>query len=190
MESENIDIALVQEPHSFKGTLPGFPSSYRIFYCQNFETAKAAIIVRNINISTFLDLNYLDYNLVTVRMTIDKLSYFFVSYYFEPFKNIDSDLQKINQVFSNTPTNRLVWAMDANSESETWYSLSSDSRGTKLTEFISSHNLFVINRLSAAAFSAHKKRSAIALRRTQTVNNKKVMRADEFSEFSTSGVRR
>ncbi|GBO38475.1 hypothetical protein AVEN_114035-1, partial [Araneus ventricosus] len=52
---------------------------------------------------------------------------------------------KINQVFSNTPTNRLVWATDANSKSETWYSPSSDSRGTKLTEFISCHNLFVIN---------------------------------------------
>ncbi|KAF8773449.1 Retrovirus-related Pol polyprotein type-1 like protein [Argiope bruennichi] len=35
--------------------------------------------------------------------------------------------------------------MDANSKSETWFSPVSDSRGTKLTEFISTHNLFVIN---------------------------------------------
>ncbi|GFX88612.1 retrovirus-related Pol polyprotein from type-1 retrotransposable element R1 [Trichonephila clavipes] len=43
------------------------------------------------------------------------------------------------------PINRLVWSMDANSKSETWFSPFSDSRGTKLIEFISAHNLFVIN---------------------------------------------
>ncbi|GBM10762.1 hypothetical protein AVEN_144-1 [Araneus ventricosus] len=35
--------------------------------------------------------------------------------------------------------------MDANSKSETWYSPFSDSRGNELTEFISSHNFFVMN---------------------------------------------
>ncbi|KAF8764959.1 RNA-directed DNA polymerase mobile like protein [Argiope bruennichi] len=145
MESRNIDIALVQEPHSYKGTLPGFPSSYRVFYSQNSDLIKAAIIVRNRNISAFLDVNYLDYNMVTVHFNINKISYLFVSYYFEPSKNIDSDLQKINQLFSNVPINKLVWSMDANSKSETWFSPLSDSRGIKLTEFISAHNLFVIN---------------------------------------------
>ncbi|GFW25448.1 hypothetical protein TNCV_3721761 [Trichonephila clavipes] len=43
------------------------------------------------------------------------------------------------------PINRLVWSMDANNKSETWFSPFSDSRGTKLIEFISAHNLFVIN---------------------------------------------
>ncbi|GFU28278.1 hypothetical protein TNCV_1022601 [Trichonephila clavipes] len=42
------------------------------------------------------------------------------------------------------PINRLVWSMDANSKSETWFSPFSDSRGTKLIEFISAV-LFVIN---------------------------------------------
>ncbi|KAF8784116.1 hypothetical protein HNY73_011655 [Argiope bruennichi] len=35
--------------------------------------------------------------------------------------------------------------MDANGKSETWFSPLSDSRGIKLTEFISTRNLFVIN---------------------------------------------
>ncbi|GFX03178.1 putative 115 kDa protein in type-1 retrotransposable element R1DM [Trichonephila clavipes] len=42
------------------------------------------------------------------------------------------------------PINRLVWSMDANGKSETWFSPLSDSGGTKLAEFISAHNLFVI----------------------------------------------
>ncbi|GFV78751.1 hypothetical protein TNCV_2920111 [Trichonephila clavipes] len=145
MEARNIDVAMVQEPHSYKGSLPGFPSSYRVFFSHSFDMIKAAIIARNRNISTFLDQNYLDYNLVTVRLNINRVSYLFVSYYFEPSKNIDFDLQKINQIFSSMPINRLVWSMDANSKSETWFSPFSDSRGTKLIEFISAHNLFVIN---------------------------------------------
>ncbi|GFW14840.1 hypothetical protein TNCV_1563031 [Trichonephila clavipes] len=43
------------------------------------------------------------------------------------------------------PINRLVWAMDANSKSETWFSPFSDYIGTKLAEFISAHKIFVIN---------------------------------------------
>ncbi|GBN04819.1 hypothetical protein AVEN_14040-1 [Araneus ventricosus] len=74
--------------------------------------------------------------MVTVRMTINKLSHLFVSYYFEHFQNIDSDLQKIDQVSSSNPTNRLVLAMDANSKSETWCSPFSDFRGTKLNGFV------------------------------------------------------
>ncbi|GFY77393.1 hypothetical protein TNIN_194751 [Trichonephila inaurata madagascariensis] len=35
--------------------------------------------------------------------------------------------------------------LDTNSKSETWFSPLSDSRGTKLAEFISAHNLFVVN---------------------------------------------
>ncbi|GFY35802.1 hypothetical protein TNCV_4841791 [Trichonephila clavipes] len=136
MEARNIDVAMVQEPHSYKGYLPGFPSSYRVFYSHSFDMIEAAIIVRNRNISTFLDQNYLDYNLVTMRLNINRVSYLFVSYYFEPSKNIDFDLQKTNQIFSSMPINRLVWSMDANSKSETWFSPFSDSRGTKLIEFI------------------------------------------------------
>ncbi|PRD26727.1 UNVERIFIED_CONTAM: hypothetical protein NCL1_37351 [Trichonephila clavipes] len=43
------------------------------------------------------------------------------------------------------PINRLVWSMDANCKSETWFSPLFNSRGTKFAEFISAHNLFVIN---------------------------------------------
>ncbi|GFY51551.1 hypothetical protein TNIN_194021 [Trichonephila inaurata madagascariensis] len=57
MEARNIDVALVQEPHSYKGTLPGFPASYRIFFSHSLDIIKAAITVRNRNILTFLDLN-------------------------------------------------------------------------------------------------------------------------------------
>ncbi|GBM42749.1 hypothetical protein AVEN_81575-1 [Araneus ventricosus] len=60
--------------------------------------------------------------------------------------------------------------MDANSESETWYEIyPSDSEGTKLTEFISSHFNLLLTVWRLRTFSAHKSRSAIALA-TQTVN--------------------
>ncbi|GFY61996.1 hypothetical protein TNIN_202121 [Trichonephila inaurata madagascariensis] len=47
MEADNIDCALVQEPHSYRSSLPGYPSTYRLFYDPNSDIIKAAIILRS-----------------------------------------------------------------------------------------------------------------------------------------------
>ncbi|GFW39799.1 retrovirus-related Pol polyprotein from type-1 retrotransposable element R1 [Trichonephila clavipes] len=73
---------------------------------------------------------------------------------FRAFKNIDSDLHKISQVFSSKNLNRLVWSMDSNSKSELWFSPYSDARGNKLSEFISANNLFIINEDCGPTFRA------------------------------------
>ncbi|GFS52361.1 retrovirus-related Pol polyprotein from type-1 retrotransposable element R1 [Trichonephila clavipes] len=63
MEADNIGCALVQEPHSYRSTLPGYPSTYRLFYDPNSDIIKAAIIVRSRHLSTFIDYNNSDYNM-------------------------------------------------------------------------------------------------------------------------------
>ncbi|XP_035214478.1 uncharacterized protein LOC118188207 [Stegodyphus dumicola] len=50
--------------------------------------------------------------------------------------------------------NRLVWCMDSNGKSGLWFSPYSDSRGGKLSEFISANNLFVINEYYGPTFQA------------------------------------
>ncbi|GFX04637.1 hypothetical protein TNCV_2773681 [Trichonephila clavipes] len=149
MEADNIDCALVQEPHSYRSTLPGYPSTYRLFYDPNSDIIKAAIIVRSRNLSTFID-----YNMVTLEVIAGSTAFTLFSYYFEPSKNIDSDLHKISQVFSSKNLNRLVWSMDSNSKSELWFSPYSDARGNKLSEFISVKNLFIINEDCGPTFRA------------------------------------
>ncbi|GFY13766.1 hypothetical protein TNCV_4961351 [Trichonephila clavipes] len=68
MEADNIDCALVQEPHSYRSTLPGYPSTYRLFYDPNSDIIKAAIIVRSRHLSTFIDYKNSDYNMVTLEV--------------------------------------------------------------------------------------------------------------------------
>ncbi|GFW94764.1 hypothetical protein TNCV_4248041 [Trichonephila clavipes] len=154
MEADNIDCALVQEPHSYRSTLPGYPSTYRLFYDPNSDIIKAAIIVRSRHLSTFIDYKNSDYNMVTLEVIAGSTAFTLFSYYFEPSKNIDSDLHKIIQVFSSKNLNRLVWSMDSNSKSELWFSPYSDARGNKLSEFISANNLFIINEDCGPTFRA------------------------------------
>ncbi|GFX80692.1 hypothetical protein TNCV_499591 [Trichonephila clavipes] len=101
MEADNIDCALVQEPHSYRSTLPGYPSTYRLFYDPNSDIIKAAIIVRSRHLSTFIDYKNSDYNMVTLEVIAGSTAFTLFSYYFEPSKNIDSDLHKISQVLSS-----------------------------------------------------------------------------------------
>ncbi|GFY73075.1 hypothetical protein TNIN_323151 [Trichonephila inaurata madagascariensis] len=154
MEADNIDCALVQEPHSYRSSLPGYPSTYRLFYDPNSDIIKAAIIVRSRHLSIFIDYKNTDYNMVTLEVITGSTSFTLFSYYFEPSKSIESDLHKISQVFSSKNLNRLVWSMDSNSKSELWFSPYSDARRDKLSDFISANNLFIINEDCGPTFRA------------------------------------
>ncbi|XP_035231181.1 uncharacterized protein LOC118203047 [Stegodyphus dumicola] len=92
--------------------------------------------------------------MVTLDITVGSTVLTLFSYYFEPSRNIDLDLHKISQVFLSKNLNRLVWCMDSNGKSELWFSPYSDSRGDKLSEFISANNLFVINEDYGPTFQA------------------------------------
>ncbi|XP_035230383.1 uncharacterized protein LOC118202327 [Stegodyphus dumicola] len=154
MEADDIDCALVQEPHYYKNFLPGYPGTYRLYCDPNSDNVKAAIIIRSRDLSTFLDYKNTDYNMVTLDITVGSTVLTLFSYYFEPSRNIDLDLHKISQVFMSKNLNRLVWCMDSNGKSELWFSPYSDSRGDKLSEFISANNLFVINEDYGPTFQA------------------------------------
>lgn len=154
LESNDIDIALVQEPHVFRGGLPGFPGSYRIFFDTRSQVVKAAIIVRTSAITVFSDIQNCDYNAVTVDVSLGGFSCTLLSYYFEPSVNIDSDLRKIDSILSNKASGRILWSMDANSKSEVWFSPSTDSRGVKLSDFFSAWQLFVLNEDCGPTFQA------------------------------------
>ncbi|GFY26218.1 hypothetical protein TNCV_355341 [Trichonephila clavipes] len=92
--------------------------------------------------------------MVTLEVIAGSTAFTLFSYCFKPSKNIDSDLHKISQVFSSKNLNRLVWSMDSNSKSELWFSPYSDTRGNKLSEFISANNLFIINEDCGPTFRA------------------------------------
>ncbi|GFY60472.1 hypothetical protein TNIN_92411 [Trichonephila inaurata madagascariensis] len=154
LENDNVDVALIQEPHCFRGKLPGFPNTYKIFYDTTSEVIKAAIIVRNMTITVFSDPRNLDYNSAMIDISFGAYDFTVFSYYFEPSVNIDLDLRKIEQLFSNRVSKRLIWCMDTNSKSEVWFSPVTDSRGIKLCECFSTWQLFTINEDYGPTFCA------------------------------------
>ncbi|GFY69801.1 hypothetical protein TNIN_434211 [Trichonephila inaurata madagascariensis] len=160
METDNINCALVQEPHSYRSCLPGYPSTYRLFYDPNFDIIKAVIVCSR-QLATFIDYKNTDYNMVTLEFIVGSTVFTLFSYYFEPSKNIDSDLHKISQVVSCKNLNRLVWSMDSNSKSKLWFSPYSDTRGDKLCEFIFADNLFIMTEDCGPTFRATQETSYI-----------------------------
>ncbi|GFY60331.1 hypothetical protein TNIN_247561 [Trichonephila inaurata madagascariensis] len=110
LENDNVDVDLIQEPHCFKGKLPGFPNTFKLFYDTTSEVIKAAIIVRNMAITVFSDPRNLDYNSAMIDISFGGYDFTVFSYYFEPSVNIDLDLRKIEQLFSNKVSKRYgVW---------------------------------------------------------------------------------
>ncbi|GFY74146.1 hypothetical protein TNIN_60571 [Trichonephila inaurata madagascariensis] len=105
LENNNVDVALIQEPHCFRGKLPGFPNTYKIFY-DTSEVIKATIIVRNMAITVFSDPRNLDYNSAMIGISFGAYDFTVFSYYFEPSVNTDLDLREIEQLFSNRVSKR------------------------------------------------------------------------------------
>ncbi|GFY54821.1 hypothetical protein TNIN_363651 [Trichonephila inaurata madagascariensis] len=58
----------------------------------------------------------LDYNSAMIDISFGGYDFTVFSYYFEPSVNIDLDLRKIEQLFSNRILKRLIWCMDANNQ--------------------------------------------------------------------------
>ncbi|GFX40889.1 uncharacterized protein TNCV_3761101 [Trichonephila clavipes] len=100
MEADNIDCELVQEPHSYRSTLPGYPNTYRLFYDPNSDIIKAAIIVRSRHLSTFIDYKNSDYNMVTLEsMDSNSKSELWFSPYSDARGNKLSEFISANNLF-------------------------------------------------------------------------------------------
>ncbi|GFU71012.1 hypothetical protein TNCV_4487751 [Trichonephila clavipes] len=99
LENDNVDVALSQETHCFKGKLPGYPNTYKKFYDTTSEVIKVATIVRNMAITVFSDPRNNEYNSAMIDISVGGYDFTVFSYYFEPSVNIDLDLRKIEHLY-------------------------------------------------------------------------------------------
>ncbi|GFV45347.1 hypothetical protein TNCV_2824911 [Trichonephila clavipes] len=88
MEADNIDSALVQEPHSYRSTLPGYPSTYRLFMILILTLLRQLLLFVLVIFRLFIDYKNSDYNMVTLEVIAGSTVFTLFSYYFEPSKTL------------------------------------------------------------------------------------------------------
>jgi len=113
---------------------------------------------------------------------------FAASMNFDVTKEIETELDKIEEILEFTKGNGLVIAIDSNSRSTAWHDSQTNQRGKTLEEYIISKNIYIVNEESElTTFQKEIGRSNIDL---TIVNNQllKALKKWEISEEESCSI--
>jgi hypothetical protein len=106
---------------------------------------RTVIIIRNDNIDAILIAKISDEDTVVLELTYNNLKLYAICMYFDIERQIESNLNKINEILQLTKGEKTLIAADTNARSKTWHDHCTNSRGKKLEEFLVSTHLHIIN---------------------------------------------
>ncbi|CAK9834279.1 Retrovirus-related Pol polyprotein from type-1 retrotransposable element R1 (Fragment) [Anthophora retusa] len=152
---DQIDILAVQEPYSYRNTVPGFGLvSKTIFDTDKFTgmtalgNIKAAIIVTNPTYTTMRLGHLSNTHFACAEITTAAHIFYVVSAYFQCSDHIHPYLQHLERILEELKGNKIIICIDANAKSTLWHSQITDARGEALEELILQKNLFIMNQPS------------------------------------------
>ena len=142
-EQDNSDIISIQESYLYKNRVVGLPKSSRHFTSRG-DKCRAAIIITNNKIYAVLikQLSNPDSVLIEVKYNT---RFFAGSMYFDITKELERELDTIEELIDFRNRNELLIAVDSNSRSKTWHDSQTNKRGKILEEYIISRNLHIMN---------------------------------------------
>ena len=143
LETE-VDMLLLQEPYVLNNKISGITRKYRIF-CSGVGRHRSAIILTNNSIDGLLIKQLSDLDTVVIEIIKDKRRFIVASLYSDINKQLDNELQKIEEILKFSNGIRLLIAMDSNSRSTSWHDTLTNARGKILEEFLISKQLYIIN---------------------------------------------
>lgn len=146
METQNIDILLMQEPYNPKGKFIGFGSGALVVSGAEIGTsAMASIYVRNRNITVhkMSHLSNSHCTCIEVNGPFGKL--YLASMYFQHSHAIDPYIAQLRKIVALLPRAKLIIGADANAKSPLWFSEILDDRDEALAEATTDLNLLVLN---------------------------------------------
>jgi hypothetical protein len=82
---------------------------------------------------------------VLLELRYNNNRFFAASMYFDIMKEIEGELDKIEEILEFTKGNGLVIAIDSNSRSTAWHDSQTNQRRKMLEEYILSRNLYIMN---------------------------------------------
>jgi len=144
IDTEEIDLLLIQEPYEYQNRPAGIENRYRT-YTAGSGKHRAAIIIRNSNIDAILLTKISDEDTVVLELTYDKLRLYAASMYFDNQDQIGKNLNKMAEIMTLSTNGRILIGADTNSRSKTWHDITTNARGKKLEDFLASADLHIIN---------------------------------------------
>ena len=144
-----IDVLLVQEPHTHQGRVAGFGPGVRIAQATKSVPLAAVVVYRDD--WTVIKLGHITTALLaathvwTGRIGVNLASLYCPKKRRQP-KNQSRPLRELGTALRSTSADGWIIGADSNSRSTWWYSGSTDKRVTNFEEFISRTGLQVINK--------------------------------------------
>jgi hypothetical protein len=142
--NNNIDIAFVQEPYTIHNKVAGFPKGFRIF-AQGGGRKRAAIVVNDDDIDVTAITQVSNEDAVLTELRYKGAKVFGTSFYLPMDRDIDRDLETIEDIIQLSRGDGLILAIDSNARSKLWFDKRTNTRGRALEELIISRDLLIIN---------------------------------------------
>ena len=140
----NIDVAFVQEPYIVLNNVAGFPKSFRI--CAHGNGRKrSAIIVNNNKIDAIAIRQVSDEDATLIELSYSGLNFYGASLYFPIDREIERDIELLEEIMQLTKGKGLLLSIDSNSRSKLWYDTITNQRGKLLEDFIITRDLILMN---------------------------------------------
>jgi hypothetical protein len=139
-----IDIAFIQQPHTYHNQVTGISRKYRIFACGNGRK-RAAVVVVNKQFDALLTSQLSEEDIVVVEIIQGNLKFTAASLYLDINNEITMDLYKIENILQFANRRGLLVAMDSNARSKSWHDMLTNKRGRKLEEFVKSNHIHIVN---------------------------------------------
>ena len=114
----NIDIALVQEPSTVLN-VAGFPKSFRIFV-HGSNRKRSDIIVNNNEVDVIAITQVLN-DVILTKIRYEGLTFYGASVYLPIDRDIERDLETIEDILQLTKGDGLILAIDSNARSKLWF---------------------------------------------------------------------
>jgi hypothetical protein len=124
--------------------MAGISKSRRI-YISHEDKSRAAIIITNIKIDAVLIKQLNNPDSVLLELRHNSTRFYAAGMYFEITKEIERELDKIEEILEFTKGNGIVIAVDSNSRSVAWHDSHTNQRGKTMEEYIISKNLNITN---------------------------------------------
>lgn len=145
LNTQNLDVLLLQEPYAQKGEVKGLNLTDNIVYAVAGSDAPGTCIITKKSITTMLVGNLSNEYCTVVQVQNGLLSLYIVNIYFKFNHAVSDHLQHLDEVIRHLAGKMILIAGDVNSKSILWHSKDTDANGDQLEDFIIEHNLTIHN---------------------------------------------
>jgi hypothetical protein len=177
MSSNQIDLAFVQEPYIIRNNLAGLPKSLRTYASGNGRK-RSALLVNNKEIDVVLITQLSNEDCIVAEISYRNRKFYSVSSYFDITEDIEINIRKTEQILNYSKGQGLLMAVDSNARSKTWYDTITNQRGKVLEDFLTIHNLNIVNVRSEPTFETTRGSSYVDL---TIVNNQLIRRVTDWT---------